>query len=179
MNHFPTYIRSVVAALAVVGMVALAGCGYTVGRSFDVPVQTVAVPTFGNESFRRGLEFQLTEQVQREIQNRTTFRVVRDDLAADTRLVGQIVRADKRSLTQSPFGDPRQLEFQMAVQVEWQDVRTGRNIAEYQIPVPAGAIALLTAQDFAPETGQSRATAEREAVANMARQIVDLMETPW
>ena len=40
-------------------------------------------------------------------------------------------------------------------------------------------VALLSTASFAPEVGQSRATAEREAVDNMARQIVDLMETPW
>ena len=40
-------------------------------------------------------------------------------------------------------------------------------------------IAQITETDFAPETGQSRATAERSGVDSMARQIVDLMESPW
>ena len=31
----------------------------------------------------------------------------------------------------------------------------------------------------AVETGQSRATAQHEAVERLARQVVDLMELPW
>ena len=157
----------------------LSGCGYTVGRTFETPVETVAVPTFSNESFRRGLEQQLTEQVHREIQNRTPFRLVRDDARADTQLVGKIIRAQKNMITQTPFGDPQQLEMQVVVQVEWKDLRTGRILSQYQIPVAPGAKTLLTEQAFSPEAGQSRASAERAAVENMARQIVDLMETPW
>lgn len=157
----------------------LAGCGYTVGNSFGAPVRTVAVPTFQNESFRRGLEQQLTEAVHREIQTRTPFRLARDEATADTRLVGRIVQAEKYSLTPTPFGDPRQLQLNVAVEVRWEDLRTGQVIACQQMPLSPDMIALVNETDFAPETGQSRATAEQTAMQNMARQIVDLMESPW
>ena len=165
--------------LAALTVSALFGCGYTVGQSFGAPVRTVAVPTFQNESFRRGLEQQLTEAVHREIQNRTPFRLARDEASADTRLVGRIVQAEKYALTPTPFGDPRQLQLNLAVEVRWEDLRTGQVIACQQMPLTPDAIALITESDFAPETGQSRATAERGAMDNMARQIVDLMESPW
>ncbi|MBA3312551.1 MAG: LPS assembly lipoprotein LptE [Planctomycetota bacterium] len=157
----------------------LLGCGYTVGRAFDAPVRTVAVPTFTNESFRRGIEQQLTEAVHREIQNRTPFRLARDEASADTRLVGRIIQAEKYAMTPTPFGDPRELELHLAVEVRWEDLRTGQVIACQQMPISPDAIALVSQSSFAPETGQSRATGERSAVENMARQIVDLMESPW
>jgi hypothetical protein len=166
-------------ALLGLTLAALLGCGYTVGNSFQAPVRTVAVPVFQSESFRRGLEFQLTEAVHREIQNRTPFRLVRDEALADTRLLGRIVQAEKYALTPTPFDDPRELELQLSVEVRWEDLRSGQLIAYQTIPISPDAIALISQASFAPETGQSRATAERTAVDNMARQIVDLMETPW
>lgn len=169
----------VLLALVAMAPMVFLGCGYTVGRSFDAPVQTVVVPTFNNESFRRNLAPQLTEAVHREIQNRTPFRIVNDVAHADTRLTGTIINAHKNALTRTPFGDPRQLQMQLFVRVQWEDLRTGEILSQYQIPVIPGARSLVSKQSFAPATGQSRATAERAAVENMARQIVDLMESPW
>ncbi len=38
---------------------------------------------------------------------------------------------------------------------------------------------LFSSGEFAPELGQSLATANQEAIGKMARQIVDMMEAPW
>jgi outer membrane lipopolysaccharide assembly protein LptE/RlpB len=166
------------AALLGPAILALAGCGYTVGNAYQADVQTVAVSIFGSESFRREFEEQLTEQVQREIQNRTPFRIAHDE-TADTRLVARIVQAEQLPLTNTVFGGPRELQMNVAVEVRWEDLRSGELIACQQIPIGPDTIALLSTASFAPETGQSRASAERTAVNSMARQIVDLMETPW
>lgn len=172
--------RTAARLAALTGLVALAlsGCGYTVGNAFQAQVQTVSVDIAGSESFRRELEFQLTERVHREIQNRTPFRIAHE-ANADTRLVARIVSAEKFPLTQTTFDDPRELQMNLAVEVKWEDLRSGQVIACQQIPIGPDSVALLSTASFAPEVGQSRATAEREAVDNMARQIVDLMETPW
>ena len=172
------HVRHAAVALGLT-VAALAGCGYAVGNAFQAPVQTVEVSIFGSESFRRGLEFQLTEAVHREIQLRwPSLRIVRDG-TADTRLVGRIVQAEKYAITPTPFDDPRELELHLAVEVRWEDLRTGEVIACQTAPLSPDAFALTTEASFAPETGQSRATAERKAVEITARQIVDLMETPW
>ena len=166
------------AALFGLAAVALAGCGYTVGNAFQAEVRTVSVSIFGNESFRRELEQPLTDQVHREIQNRTPFRIAHE-ANADTRLVGRILQAEKLPLTNTPFDDPRELQMNLAVDVRWEDLRSGEVIACQRIPISPETIALLSTASFAVETGQSRASAERTAIDNMARQIVDLMETPW
>jgi Lipopolysaccharide-assembly len=160
-------------------LAALTGCGYAVGNAFQAPVETVSVSIVGSESFRRGLEFQLTDAIHREIQLRwPSLRIVHDG-QADTRLVGRIIQAEKYPLTPTQFDDPRELEFQLAVDVRWEDLRTGEVVACQCIPISPDAIGLVSTATFAPETGQSRATAERKAVEITARQIVDLMETPW
>jgi len=154
------------------------GCGYMVGGVYSSEVRTVAVPTFSNETYRRGIEFQLTEAVQKEIQNRTPFRLAKEPYA-DTRLTGKIIDIDKRQLVRTRFDDPRELELSLAVEVTWEDLRTGKIISQEQVPLDPESIKLLADSSFAPEVGHSLATAMQSTVAKMARQIVDMMETPW
>lgn len=163
-------------ALALLALVS--GCGYMVGAPYAPDVQTVHVPIFTSTSFRRGIEFQLTEAVQNEIQQRSHFRIAKEAYA-DTRLTGHIVRYDKQVLGESAFDDPRELQFSLAVQVTWEDLRTGRILREQRVPIPPDLVHLLATSSFAPEIGQSRATATHEAVQKMARQIVQMMEYPW
>lgn len=154
------------------------GCGYVVGNQFPREVRSIHVPIFKNNTYRRGLEYQLTEAVQREIQQRTTFRLVSQD-DADTVLTGAIVEARKDVLGQNKFSDPRSLQVNLQVRVTWEDRRSGRVLATDTQPIQPDAIALVGQADFAPEVGQSQATAVQEANARMARKIVDMMENPW
>lgn len=160
-------------------MTAASGCrGYIVGSAYSTDIRTVSVPIFKSDSFRRGVDFQLTEAVQKEIQNRTPFRIAKGP-EADTILTGRIVRIRKHVLGETGQDDPRQLQLQLAVEVTWEDRRSGRILSEQRIPIDPGAVQLVSQADFAPEIGQSLATATQQAVDRMARQIVDMMETPW
>lgn len=156
----------------------MAGCGYTVGNGFSPEIQTVAVPVFENDTFRRGLEFQLTEAVQKQIQNRTPYRLARGD-NADTRLTGRIVQVRKDVLGENNNDDPRQLQFSVFVRVTWENLRTGEILARQEVPVAPEAIPLISQAGFAPEVGQSQASATQTALDQMARDIVNLMEVPW
>src|SRR5262249_16212598 len=53
--------------------------GYTSRPNYDTSIRTVYVPIFKNQSFRRGLEFDLTRAVIREIQAKTPYRVVSNE----------------------------------------------------------------------------------------------------
>ena len=155
----------------------LAGCGYMVGGGFDRQVRSVEVPMFETSSLRRGIEVQLTEAVQKQIQLHTPFRVVKED--ADTRLTGRVVDLRKSVLGETRYDDPRELQMNLVVEVVWEDLRSGRILAEQQVPVTPDLISLRSQADFAPEVGQSLATAMQQSINQMARQIVNLMETPW
>lgn len=162
--------------LSVAGV--LSGCGYLVGSAYPPDVQTVHVPIFTSESFRRGFEYQLTEAVHKQIQQRTPFRLA-DAEHADTRLTGRIVDIRKDVLGETAFDDPRELQLSLVVEVTWEDLRTRQILAQQRIPVAPEAVTLEARSEFAPEVGHSLATATHEAVQQMARQIVNMMEAPW
>lgn len=166
-------------ALAVtVGGLSLCGCGYTIGGAYGPEVRSVHVPTFHNETFRRGFELQLTEAVQKQIQMRTPYRLAREP-GADTRLTGRIIGINKRVQNENRFDDPRELELEIAIEVTWTDLRNGQMLAQRQVPLNAQMAHAIVHTSFAPETGQSMATATQDAVDQLARQIVGLMEAPW
>jgi len=165
-------------AVMILVAVCGSGCGYTVGNGFSPEIRTVSVPLFENDTFRRGLEYQLTEAVQKQIQSRTPYRLARDQ-DADTRLTGRIVQIRKDVLGENNNDDPRQLQFSVFVRVTWENLRTGEILAKQEVPVAPEAIPLITQAGFAPELGQSQATATQIAMDLMARDIVNLMEAPW
>ena len=160
------------------GIVTLTGCGYTVGQEFRRDIKTVAVPIFENETNRRGIEFQLTEAVQKEITKRSQFRLAKG-LEADTRLTGKIVGFRKDVLGETAQDDPRTLQISLMVKVRWEDLRSGTLLAEQEMPLSPDAISMTSQSEFAPELGQSLATALDDGFNSMARRIVNLMETPW
>ena len=164
--------------LCVLLLIQSTGCGYMVGNGFSPDIKTVSVPIFENDTFRQGVEYQLTEAVQKEIQNRTPYRLARG-ADADTRLTGRIVQVRKDVLGENNNDDPRQLQYSILVRVKWENLRTGEILAQQEVPVAPDAIPLLTQAGFAPELGQSQATATQIAIDQMARRIINMMEVPW
>jgi Lipopolysaccharide-assembly len=165
--------------LAAVACLPFAGCGYMVGGPYRQDIHTVHVPIFKSTSFRRDVELQLTEAVHKEIQSHTSFRLARAG-EADTRLTGRIVSIRKHVLSESAYDDPRELQLNLTVEVTWEDLRGNKLVMPTkQIEIPPDVVKLLSSADFAPELGPSMATARQRAVDNLARQIVQLMQTPW
>jgi len=170
--------RSVNLILACVLPLLTVSCGYNVGPTFPEEVRTVAVPMFKNETYRRDIEIQLTEAVQAEIKQRTHF-VLAKEPNADTRLSGRIISINKRVLGETGFDDPRELQYSLAIKITWEDLRTGRILREEQINIDPDQVPLIGRSEFAPEIGQSRATAEQTTVKRLAQQVVDRMEFAW
>src|SRR5580704_13779361 len=110
----------------------VSGCGYTVGNAFQGNVKSVYVPIATSDDFRRGYEFQLTESVLNQIKDRTPFRIAKSD-AADTKLTMKIKSIRKTVLGTTADNDPRSLQVQFAVDVIWEDLRTGRILAQRQV----------------------------------------------
>ena len=159
-------------------LLGLSGCGYHVGAPCATHIRTVHVPTFQCSDYRRGYELLLTEAVQKQIQLRTSYRLAKEP-GADTRLTGRIVSIDKRVPNLTKRDDPRELQLQIGIEVKWEDLRTGQIINQQTVPLAGNAAQLLSTSTFAPEAGQSMATATQETVGILARQIVGLMEVPW
>ncbi len=155
-----------------------AGCGYMLGPPTVAGVRTIHVPVFQTDSFRRNLDYLLTEAVHREIQSRSGYRLA-DANSADTVLEGRIVDIRKDVLSETRFDDPRELQLTVGAKVTWTDRRTGRILQEHTFPI-SQTLAQQSAQvGFAPELGHSLATAQQDSVTRLAAQIVDLTEAPW
>jgi hypothetical protein len=154
------------------------GCGYTVGAPFSPEIRSVHVPIFSSGSNRRFLEYQLTEAVQKQIQQRSHFRLVKES-EADTRLTGRIIDLRKSALGQTRNSDARELQVNLMVEVTWEDVRSGEILRQQRVPLPPEMLQLAAQAEFAPEVGQSLATADQTAIDRLARNIVNMMETQW
>lgn len=158
-------------------LIWLTGCHYTIGNGFAPQVRSVYVPIFTSEIDRRGLEFQVTEAVHKQIQDRTPFRLV-DEPQADTQLIGSIVDARKQVLGETRNDDPRELQVSLLVRVRWENLRTGEIIAQRDFSLEPRDLMVIQRAEFAPEIGQSMATATQQVVDRIARRVVDLMEQP-
>jgi len=162
-------------------LVLLGGCaGYQIGNQSLYPcdIHTVYVPIFESRSFRRNLGERVTEAVVKEIEARTTFKVVNDP-NADSTLTGRIVAENKTVLVPDLTGGSRDVQVGMRVEVSWCD-RKGRMLREVKsVPLPAEIAEVSSTGDIVPEVGQSVATAQQQAICRLAEQIVGLMEKPW
>jgi hypothetical protein len=128
--------------------------------------------------FRRSLEIQLTEAIQRQVQTQTPLRLASCG-DADTKLSGRIVSSQKHTLGRSSFDEARQLETDLRIEVTWVDQRTGELLKQQEVELAPDVVHLMSDGTFAPEVGQSLATAYQVALDNMAREIVQMMEAPW
>lgn len=175
--RMPLYAGLLILA-AVAQSALLSGCGYAVGSPYSAEIRSIYVPTFQSSSNRRGLEFQLTEAVIKQIQMRTPFRIV-DEPEADTKLTGRLISADKSVLGVNGYSDARELQVNLVVDITWEDLRTGKILKERAVPIAPDVIRQTSQASFAPEVGQSLATANQQALDALARNIVDMMERPW
>jgi hypothetical protein len=83
-------------------LVALPSCGYSlVGTGAFLPeyIQTVAIPTFANNTSRFEVEVRITDAVTREFASRGNFSVVAEQQGADAVLEGTIL-----AFTMTPIG---------------------------------------------------------------------------
>lgn len=176
----PAWINST-AALLCASLLAACGCaGYQIGSQtlYPASIRTVFVPVFESDSFRRQLGERLTEAVAKRIEATTPLKVVgRPD--ADSILQGRLISERKVLVTESAFDEGRDNEVQWRVEVAWTD-REGRTIGSNMLqPLPPVLLTISGNSHFMPEGGQSLATAQREAIDQLAKQIVEQMEVPW
>ncbi len=163
-------------------LLAAAGCAsYHIGNDSLYPkdIHTVYVPIFESNSFRPDLGERLTEAVVKRIEEVTPLKVVNSAGGADSVLIGQIVGDAKHVLFDNNFNDPREIQAELQVRVHWED-RHGNTLRNCPpVPLPPEIIAVTGTANLVPEVGQSYATSSQQAIEQVAKQIVGLMEAPW
>ena len=162
-------------------LLPLGGCAaYRFGAASLYPpdIETVYVPVFESDSFRRNLAEWLTEAICKEIENKTPYKVVGTP-QADSVLSGKITTDTKRVIIEDKYDYPRESQLNMSVQVRWVNRKGDRLNAMDAVPLPQELALLSTDGTVVPEFGQSVSTAQQAAIEKMAAQIVSLMEMPW
>ena len=160
-------------SLLLLTIAILAGCGYSQREPFPEGYASVAVPIFENRSFERGVAFDLSEALTKEIQARTPYAVART-AAADTVLEGEITRFERDLLSRRQVaGVPQEIEVTVRVDFVWRDADTGEAIVERR-----GFAAVGRHVPTAP-VGEPVEIATRSAVQRLARDIVTAMRADW
>lgn len=156
--------------LAVV-TVGATGCGYSNQSLYRDSVRTVYVEMFQSKEFRRNIEFQLTEALQKQIERSTPYKNAPKG-RADTVIEGEVLEWRETAVAKDPITDrPVQNIGNLAIRYRWKDMRTGKLLVDRPLTV--------TTSDYVKLLGEQSFDAYELAVNQMARKIVESMETPW
>ncbi len=167
-----TIIRSaLLPALLLAALALLPACSYSTKPLYRTSIKTVAVPVWGNKTFRTDWEMRLTEALDKNIEIRTPYKLAPRG-QADTILTGQIVRIDEFVLTRRyGLNLPQETQLVVVVDFTWKDLRSG------QILVQRKEFA-RTATDI-PQIGERVEDAEQWAIERVAAAVVDQMQSDW
>ncbi len=160
--------RYVLAGLA---LAVTTGCGYRSDGLYRQDIRTVYVEMFQSKEFRRGIEFQLTEAVRKEIDRTTPYKNARKE-KADTVLSGEILEWREATLGHDMITAlPRETAGTLVIRYRWQDMRTGKLLVDQP--------RMVTTVEYVRPVGENLRHATDDAAARLARKIVASMETPW
>jgi hypothetical protein len=164
------------AVLAGVACMALVGCagpgGYSNESLFPGEVSTVFVKMFDNQSFRRGTEYELSDALSKRIETETPYKVVSDMGRAESVISGQIVAIGESVLTaERESGGALEKQVELRAVVNWKNLKTGRLLIDDRMVLASASYSDYQMQDFV--------YASAVAANNLAKKIVELMETGW
>jgi hypothetical protein len=147
------------------------GCGYSSSGLYRENIRTVYIEMFQSKEFRRGIEFQLTEALRKQIDRATPYRNAQKE-RADTVLSGEVLEWRENTLGRSFTTDlPRETAATLVIRFRWQDMRTGKVLVDQP--------RFVTTVDYVRPVGETVFHARDEAVNQIARRVVETMETPW
>jgi hypothetical protein len=154
-------------------ILALSGCdGYTNASLYPEGIGTVYVEMFDNQSFRRGVEYELTDALAKRIEAQTPYKIVTSRDNADTIISGQITRANETVLTtERQIGRALEKSVELRAVVTWKNLRTGEILIDNK--------AVAASAGFSEWQNQSFAYGSTLAANLLAERIVELMESGW
>lgn len=168
------------ALVFVAAAISAAGCGYNRdGASqgyqwsslYRQDVQTVAVPIFTNATYHRGIEFQLTEAVIKNLEAYTPYKAAPRE-RAETVLEGHVTSVDVRTISRDRQTNvAREQMMSISVDLVWKDLRDGRILAQRR--------GLRQSAVFYPTLAEGQFLGSQSAVQEMALAIVQTLEAEW
>ena len=148
----------------------ISGCGYTNKSLISRKINSIYIPIFENDTFRRGLEFDLTNAVKDEIMSKTKLRIAQKD-NADTILTGKIKKVTDSMLSSNAEDNIVESRVSIYVDIKLVDRRTGRTLIEEKN--------LKKSAEFIVKRGENIKTASQESLDGLAEIIVYHLEEKW
>jgi hypothetical protein len=157
-------------------ILGLCGCsgiaGYSNESLFPQNVESVRLEMFDNQTFRRGVEYELSDALSKRIEADTPYKIVSDADSADTVISGQIVSIDELALSiDRDIGTVLESEVLLRAVVNWKNLKTGALMIDHEKVSASASYSIYQEQDFK--------YASTLAANNLARKIVELMEGGW
>jgi len=168
--------RWTVLLTGVVLAAALAGCtgmgGYSNETLFPDDVRSVRVEMFDSRSFRRGLEYELTDALAKRIEAQTPYKIVSSSDRTDSVISGQLISISESALTiDREVAKPLEKEVVLTAVVTWKNLNTGRLMMDNTRVTAAASYSEFQNQDFT--------YASALAANKLAQRIVERMENDW
>jgi hypothetical protein len=179
---------------AALGALCVAGCGYeqtgappqsTVGgyqwRSlYREDIRTVAVPIFTNRTYRRNLEFRLTDALIKQIEAHSPYKVVPRE-RAETVLEGEIVSVNIYTVSNDPRSAvPQEQLYTVVVDFTWKDQRNGRILVERRGFIQRGVhFGFEQSASYYPTLGEGQFIGSQQDVEGLARGIAQELQAEW
>ncbi len=146
--------------------------GYSNESLFSDEVNSVYLQMFENQSFRRGLEYELTDALAKRIEAETPYKIISSRNRADTLMTGQLVSIGESVLTtERETGRALEKEVELQALVSWKNLKTGEMMLD-NVSVNASAT-------YSEWQNQGFRYASTLAANNLAQKIVELMEKQW
>jgi len=146
--------------------------GYSDESLFPEDVSSVCLEMFDNQTFRRGVEYELSDALAKRIEVDTPYKIVSDSDRADTVMSGQIVSIGEIVLSvDRDLGTVLEKEVELRAVVNWKNLKTGQLMMD-QLKVSASA-------SYSEYQQQDFKYASSLAANNLARKIVEQMERKW
>ena len=162
------------ALLACLVLVCCAGSkGWKAGTSLPTKYRSIAVPVFQNSTYDRQVGYQLTEALQKRLQQVAPYAITSEG-TADTVLRGKVTKVDLRQISQSlGTGLSEEVGLTVTVDWDWVDMRTGKSIAARNGFASSGVVVASRPQAEPLDLARYR------AVQQLADDIVANMQADW
>jgi len=152
------------------------GCtskGMKGGSVLPTKYRSISVPVFDNATADREMGFQLTEALQKRLQQTTPYTVTHDG-RADTILRGKVISVKLNQLSQSvATGLSEEVAYTVTLDWDWVDVRTGKSITARKGFSASGVVVTSRSQ------AEPLDLARFEVTQRLADDIVANLQADW
>ena len=165
-----------ISSALVLSIITFSGCpsmsGYSSEPIFPQGINSVCLEMFENQSFRRGVEYELTDALAKRIEADTPYKIISSKDRADSVITGRIVSINESILTtEREIGRALEKEVRLTAVVTWKNLKTGELLIDNHT--------VTTEATYSDYQMQVFGYASTLAANNMAQNIVELMEIKW